>query len=240
MLENINGLPRSLQDLAMTVESLSWQEKLIFVAKSYQNVVFSTSFSIEDQIILDFIARNNLAVEIFTLDTGRLPKETYQVWQNSLEKYGLKIKAFYPNQDEIADFVEQSGINAFYDSVELRKKCCAIRKVEPLKRALKNKEIWISGVRKGQSVARSDKGFFEHDESFDLIKFYPLLDFSEEELWEYINKNEVPINSLYKKGFKSIGCQPCSRAISEGEDDRAGRWWWENDSKEKKECGLHG
>ncbi len=242
MLEKINGLPRSLQGLAMTTRDLNWQEKLVFLAKNYQNVTFSTSFSLEDQVILDFIAKNKLGIEIFTLDTGRLFKETYQVWQSSLEKYGLKIKVFYPNQDEIASFVEQNGINAFYDSVDLRKKCCAIRKVEPLKRALKNKEIWISGIRKGHSETRSDKDFFEVDEGLGVLKFYPLLDFSEKELWDYIDKNEVPFNSLYKKGFKSIGCQPCSRVVSLGEDDRAGRWWWENGNGNgnKKECGLHG
>ncbi len=228
-----------LEKIKKQTKDLNWQEKLIFVAKNYENVVFSTSFSLEDQVILDFIAQNDLKIEIFTLDTGRLFRETYQVWQNSLEKYGLKIGAFYPNQDEIASFVEQNGINAFYDSVDLRKKCCAIRKVEPLKRALKNKEIWISGIRKGHSEARSDKDFFEEDKGLGLLKFYPLLDFSEEDLWSYIDKNSVPINSLYKKGFKSIGCQPCSRAVSSGEDDRAGRWWWESGNGNKKECGLH-
>lgn len=228
-----------LEKIKRQTKDLNWQEKLLFVAENYENITFSTSFSLEDQIITDFIVQNDLNIEIFTIDTGRLFKETCRVWQNSLDKYGLKIKAYYPNQDEIADFVENKGINAFYDGVDLRKKCCEIRKVGPLKRAVKNKEIWISGVRKEHSLTRSVKDYFEEDKNFGLLKFYPLLDFTEEELWGYIDKNEVPFNTLYKKGFKSIGCQPCSRATSAGMDGRSGRWWWENNDENKKECGLH-
>ena len=228
-----------LNEVLKKTEELSWQEKLFFVAENFKNVTFSTSFSIEDQVITDFIIKNKLDIEIFTIDTGRFFKETYQLWQNSLDKYKAKIKAYYPDQDEIAQYVEDKGINAFYDSVELRKKCCEIRKVNPLKNALKDKDLWISGLRKSHSANRSDKPYFEEDKNFGLIKLYPILDFSDEELWDYIDKNQVPYNPLYKKGFVSIGCQPCTRAISAGQDNRAGRWWWENRDKNKVECGLH-
>lgn len=228
-----------LNKILKKIEGLDWQERLIFAAANFKNATFSTSFSIEDQVIADFIIRNKLDIEIFTIDTGRFFKETYQLWQNSLDKYKVKFKAYYPNQDEIAQYVEDKGINAFYESVELRKKCCEIRKVNPLKKALKGKDLWISGLRKSHSANRSDKGFFEEDKGFGLTKFYPILDFSDQDLWDYIDKNNVPYNPLYKKGFASIGCQPCSRATSKGQDNRAGRWWWENRDKNKVECGLH-
>jgi phosphoadenosine phosphosulfate reductase len=228
---------KNLENILTETKNLSWQEKLIFVAKNFSEVVFSTSFSIEDQVILDFIAKNKLDIEVFTLDTGRLNEETYATWQNSLERYKIKISPFYPNAEKLQEFIFKKGINAFYESKELRLSCCEIRKVEPLSRALKGKKVWISGVRKEQSLARLDKEFFERDEKFDLVKFYPLLDLKESEIWQIIDEKKIPFNRLYKQGYSSIGCAPCSRAIKEGEDLRAGRWWWESDSK--KECGLH-
>ena len=218
-------------------KNLTWQEKLEFVAKNFDGVTFSSSFSIEDQVITDFIAEKNLPIEIFTLDTGRLPQETYYVWQRTLEKYSLKISVFYPDADEISNFVNREGINAFYQSKELRLTCCEIRKIKPLQRALKGKNLWISGLRKEHSNTRATKDFFEKDEALNLIKFYPLLEVSEEELWQKIQQKNIPFNQLYKSGYRSIGCAPCTRATSAGEDIRAGRWWWEDD--EKKECGLH-
>lgn len=225
-----------INELIQKTKELTWQERLIFIAKNFDKISFSTSFSIEDQVILDFIVKNNLRIEIFTIDTGRLPKATYDVWQTSLEKYKIKILPFYPQNQELENFVSDFGINAFYESIELRKKCCFIRKVEPLKRALIDKNIWISGVRKEHSIDRNNKEFFEFDESLNLIKFYPLLEELESQIWQLINQNSVPFNRLYKDGYKSIGCEPCSRKIKEGEEIRDGRWWWERGNKE---CGLH-
>jgi phosphoadenosine phosphosulfate reductase len=227
----------TINEILEKTKNLSWQENLKFVAENFSDVTFSSSFSIEDQVITDFIAQNNLAIEIFTLDTGRLPKETYAVWQSTLDKYKVKIAAFYPNQEKLEDFITEKGINPFYESLDLRKSCCGIRKVEPLHRALKGKKLWISGLRKEHSITRVNKDFFEKDDALNLIKFYPLLDLSEEEIWKYIEDNRVPFNRLYKQGYRSIGCDPCSRAIGQNDDIRAGRWWWEN--PESKECGLH-
>lgn len=226
----------NIEQILHETQNLNWQEKLKFVSEHFNNVTFSNSFSIEDQVILDFIVQHNLNIEVFTLDTGRLPKETYSVWQSSLDKYNITIKPYYPLGPSLEEFIADKGINPFYESVELRKKCCYLRKVEPLNRALKGKEVWISGLRKEHSDSRGNKDFFEKDDALNLIKFYPILDVSEDELWEYIKEHRVPFNRLYKQGYKSIGCDPCSRAINEGDDIRAGRWWWENSGKE---CGLH-
>jgi phosphoadenosine phosphosulfate reductase len=209
----------------------NWKEILIDLGQK-ENVAFSTSFSLEDQIITDFIAKNHLKIEIFTIDTGRLFNESYKVWQRTLDEYDLEIKSYYPNHYEIEDFVKINGINAFYNSVSLRKKCCHIRKIEPLKRALKNKNFWISGIRKEHSQDRSKKKISEFDDNLKITKFYPLLDLKEDEIWQIIRKGKIPYNKLYDNGFESIGCAPCSRAGFA----RDGRWWWE---KSNKECGLH-
>lgn len=214
-----------------------WQENFLTTIKNFSRPIFSTSFSAEDQIIFDFIAENNLPVEVFAIDSGRLPEEVLELWQETVKKYQIEIQAFYPNQDELAKFVTQNGINSFYDSQFLRKSCCEIRKVEPLKRALFEKDLWISGVRKSHSKARQDKDVLEFDEDLNLTKFYPIIELSDDEMWEIIERKQIPSNSLYQKGYKSIGCAPCSRAVLPHEDARAGRWWWESD--EKKECGLH-
>jgi phosphoadenosine phosphosulfate reductase len=226
-----------IKKILTATQNFNWQKKLLFIADNFNEIAFSTSFSIEDQVITDFIATKKLDIEIFTIDTARLPKSTYSTWQSTLDKYQIKIKAFYPDADDIANFVNESGINAFYESKDLRLKCCEIRKIKPLKKALKNKKLWISGLRKEHSKTRFDKDFFEKDEDLNLVKFYPLLEISEDEIWQEINQKNIPFNQLYKQGYRSIGCDPCSRAISKNDDVRAGRWWWENDSK--KECGLH-
>jgi phosphoadenosine phosphosulfate reductase len=218
------------------IKDFSWQEKLIFIAKNYFDTTFSTSFSIEDQVIIHFIAKNKLPIVIFTIDTGRLPLETYQLWQKTLDIYQIKIFAFYPDATKIGEFVAQNGINAFYKNKELRLNCCKIRKVEPLQRALLKSKLWISGVRKEHSNSRGNKKNFEFDKILGVNKFYPLLQTTEKEILDYLKENNVPFSSLYKQGFKSIGCAPCTRAIKDGEDFRAGRWWWEDG---KKECGLH-
>lgn len=200
-------------------------------------VTFSTSFSYEDQVITHEILSNQLPVRIFTLDTGRLFAETYSVWNSTNEKYATRIEAFYPNQDALQDFVIQHGPNSFYESVENRKGCCNIRKVEPLKRALSGYSVWITGLRAEHSGSRENLPFIEWDESNQVIKYHPLLQWTTSQVKDYINEHGIPYNPLHDKGFISIGCAPCTRAVKPGEDFRAGRWWWEDASR--KECGLH-
>lgn len=200
-------------------------------------VVFSTSFSWEDQIISHFIFSESLNIEVFTLDTGRLFAETYSTWSRTLEKYQVPIKAYYPNTQAIEKLVTEKGPNSFYESVENRKECCFVRKVEPLQRALQNKKIWITGIRSEHSPNRHDMPQIEWDGTNNIIKYHPLLHWSTNEVTGFVNDNNIPYNPLHDKGFVSIGCAPCTRAIRPGENFRAGRWWWEDTSK--KECGLH-
>ncbi|MGM0563719.1 MAG: phosphoadenylyl-sulfate reductase [Pseudomonadota bacterium] len=203
-----------------------------------QKVVFANSFGAEDMVLTDIIARFfRDQITIFSLDTGRLPEETYEVMHKAEEQYDIKFKVYYPDTASVEDYVRSNGINAFYRSVELRKACCGVRKVEPLKRALANQDAWITGLRAAQSVTRTELAVFEYDEGFGLNKCNPLSDWSEAEVWDYIKAEGVPYNALHDKNYPSIGCAPCTRAISVGEDVRAGRWWWEN--PESKECGLH-
>lgn len=213
-------------------------ESIAHIASAYAGkVALSTSFSYEDQAISHIIFSNNLPVDVFTLDTGRLFTETYSTWSRTVEKYGQKITAYYPNAKELQDFVEENGPNSFYESVDHRKQCCFIRKVEPLTRALQGKEIWITGIRAEHSNNRHDMPQVEWDEANQVIKYHPLLHWTTQEVADFIAANNVPYNPLHDKGFVSIGCQPCTRAIKPGDDFRAGRWWWEDSSK--KECGLH-
>lgn len=200
-------------------------------------VCFSTSFSLEDQVILHHIVREKLPIQIFTLDTGRLFSETYSVWTAVKEKYGILIRAYMPEASSLENFVNQKGPNAFYESVENRKQCCYLRKVEPLNRALNGQKVWITGIRAEHSSNRSQLNLLEWDEGHQLHKYNPLLHWTQDEVKKYISDNEVPYNILHDRGFVSIGCQPCTRAIRPGEEFRAGRWWWED--AEKKECGLH-
>ncbi len=200
-------------------------------------VIFSTSFGLEDQAITYLIAKNELPVKVFTLDTGRLFPETYNSWSKTIEKYNLVISAYYPVEETLSEFVSAKGPNSFYESVENRKQCCHIRKVEPLQRALKGNTIWITGIRAEQSNSRQDMPMLEWDEINQIIKFHPLLHWTWGQVKQYVSKNNIPYNPLHDKGFVSIGCSPCTRAVNQGEDFRAGRWWWEDNSK--KECGLH-
>ena len=215
------------------------EENLKLIAEGInKKIVFSTSFGIEDQVILHAILSQKIKnIEIFTLDTGRLFPETYELWDKTLLKYNASIKAYYPRASQIEEYVHNNGINPFYTSVNLRKECCHIRKVEPLNRALSGAKIWITGLRSEQSDNRNGLNIIEWDEHFQVYKYNPLLHWTTNEIKEYINKNEVPYNILHDKNFVSIGCAPCTRAIKEGENFRDGRWWWENQSK--KECGLH-
>lgn len=202
-----------------------------------ESVVFSSSLGYEDQILTHYIAHNQLNITLFTLDTGRLFPETYSVLQSTREKYKINIQTYFPNSENIESLVTKKGPLSFYESVENRKECCFYRKVEPLKRALKNHTIWVTGIRKEQSMDRADIDQIEYDKSNEILKVHPLLYWSFEEVKKYIKENQIPYNSLHDKGFVSIGCQPCTRAIRDGEDFRAGRWWWEDTTK--KECGLH-
>ena len=199
--------------------------------------VFTTSFGMEDQVITDMIFRNNINIAVVTLDTGRLFEETNKVFSRTIEQYKKSIVAYYPNGKELQKFITEKGPNSFYESVENREMCCYIRKVEPLGRALSGMRCWITGLRASQSQNRENLQFFEWDAGFSIIKFNPLLKWSLEDCRDYVNANHVPYNILHDKGFVSIGCAPCTRAIQDGEDFRAGRWWWESNSK--KECGLH-
>ncbi|MES2516438.1 MAG: phosphoadenylyl-sulfate reductase [Bacteroidota bacterium] len=220
------------------VNNKSPEEALALLAKEFPfKVVFSTSLGYEDQVISHFIFSQQLPIEVFTLDTGRLFNETYSVLNSTLERYKTPIKVMYPQTDAIEKLVSSKGPISFYESMENRKECCYIRKVEPLQRALKGKEIWITGIRADQSGNRNDMPSVEWDEVNQIIKFHPILNWTLDEVKAYINKHNIPYNSLHDKGFVSIGCAPCTRAIKEGEDFRAGRWWWEQN--DKKECGLH-
>ena len=225
------------QALIEKTKNFSIEETLAFLANEYQDkVVFSTSFGQEDQVITALIAKNELPITIFTLDTGRLFQETYDVFHKTLKKYKIEIKTYFPEANAVEDLLNKKGPNSFYESVENRKECCFIRKVAPLTKALNGNEIWITGLRAEQSENRNDLAFFEYDAHFNIIKFNPLLKWTLEEVQEYIDTNNVPQNALHAQGFVSIGCAPCTRAILPGEDIRAGRWWWESSHKE---CGLH-
>lgn len=214
-------------------------ENLKFLSENVsEKIVFSTSFGIEDQLITDAIFSQKLKnIEVFTLDTGRLFQETYATWDKTQLQYNEKIKAFYPENESLEGFINEKGINPFYESQELRKQCCHIRKVEPLQRALKDVKIWITGVRAEHSPNRNSLEIVQWDEQNQLYKYNPLLHWTTEEVKFYVIQKGIPYNTLHDKGFISIGCAPCTRAVKEGEDFRAGRWWWEDTSK--KECGLH-
>lgn len=214
------------------------QEVLRIVSQlTSESVVFSTSLGYEDQVITHLIFTNQLPISVFTLDTGRLFPETYSVLNSTLERYKKPIQVFYPHTSSVEQLLTDKGPFSFYESVDNRKECCFIRKVEPLKRALKGHTIWITGIRAEQSGNRSDMPMVEWDEANQIIKIHPLLNWSLQDVKSFIDQHNIPYNPLHDKGFVSIGCQPCTRAIKDGEDFRAGRWWWEDASK--KECGLH-
>ncbi len=208
-----------------------------FIDKLGDKLTFGTSLGAEDQVITQMIASINKEATIFTLDTGRLFAETYDLIDRTTKKYNIKIHPYFPAAEEVEDMVMKHGINLFYNSIELRHQCCQIRKLNPLKRAMNGKEAWITGLRRSQSITRTAMQIVEWDDNSKKIKINPLIDWSEKEVWDYIKAHHIPYNPLHDKGFPSIGCQPCTRAIMEGEDLRAGRWWWEN--PDTRECGLH-
>ena len=229
LIEELNG--RFLEE-ASAREVIQY-----FIEHHKSRVAFASSMGAEDQVITEMIAGIDRSTRIFTLDTGRLFPETYDLMDSTVKRYRVNIEVYSPDTGRVEQMVNQKGINLFYESVENRKLCCAIRKVEPLQRALSDVDFWISGLRKEQSVTRKDIRFIEWDEGNKKIKVNPLISWSEQDVWDYINTKNIPYNKLHDKGFPSIGCQPCTRAIEEGEDVRSGRWWWEDPAL--KECGLH-
>ena len=227
-----------VKDLNTRLKGMSAQEVLAFFINEYNGkLALGTSLGAEDQVLTDMISKIDKTTKIFTLDTGRVFPETYQTLHETNKKYDINVEVYFPNSEKVERMVNEKGINLFYDSVEERKRCCHIRKIEPLKRAMMDVDVWVTGIRREQSITRILTEVVELDPINEKIKINPLLEWSEEDLWDYIKANEVPYNKLHDKGFPSIGCQPCTRAIKEGENVRAGRWWWE--APEHKECGLH-
>jgi phosphoadenosine phosphosulfate reductase len=227
-----------IENLALQLKDKDPVEVLRYFAAEYpDSVTFSTSFGWEDQVVTDLIFKNNIPIEVFTLETGRLFPETYYVWNRTLEIYKQPIKAYLPQTESLQQLLQEKGPNSFYESVENRKNCCQIRKIEPLKRALQGKKIWVTGIRAEQSANRLDMSNLEWDEQNQLLKYHPIFDWSLDQVKAYVKEHNIVYNTLHDKGFPSIGCAPCTRAVAEGEDFRAGRWWWEDQSK--KECGLH-
>ena len=208
-----------------------------FLSSFKGTIALSSSLSIEDQVLTHIICNIDKTTKIFTLDTGRLFPDTYDLIHRTNSKFGIKMKVYFPEAGEVEQMVNTKGINLFFESVENRKLCCNLRKIRPLKRAFQGLEVWICGLRREQSVTRQDMQRIEWDEGNGIIKLNPLIDWTEDEVKEFIKINGIPYNPLHDKGFPSIGCQPCTRAIFPGEDIRAGRWGWEN--PETKECGLH-
>ncbi len=202
-----------------------------------RQAVMATSFGAEDQVLTAMLAVLGNPIELFTLDTGRLPQETFEVMDSTQRKYAINIRVFFPDSHAVEAMVNQHGVNLFYDSIDKRKQCCGVRKVEPLQRALARRQAWVCGLRREQSVTRQALEYAAWDERFGLIKLCPLADWTEAQVWDYIKLHNVPYNALHDAGYPSIGCAPCTRAIQPGQDIRAGRWWWQE--PEHKECGLH-
>ena len=232
---------QQVEQLNKLFSGLSLSESLNILEENFagKRLVFSSSLGLEDQVITDAIFADKLPIEVFTLDTQRLFKETSDLITETEAKYNQTIVRYLPKEDAVNEYVIAVGENGFYESIENRKNCCYIRKVEPLNRALKDADLWITGIRQEQSDFRQNMQLFEYDAERDLIKFNPLLSWTTEELWDHIRQNDVPFNALHLKGYPSIGCEPCTRAVKPGEDQRAGRWWWENQGSTKQECGLH-
>ena len=227
-----------LEKLKNTTKEMTTFELLSYlINQKFKDLVFATSLGVEDQVITEMIASINSSTRIFLLDTGRLFPETYDLIERTNSRYKINIKVYFPNFESVENMVNNKGINLFYNSIEDRKLCCRIRKIEPLKRALKDVKIWITGLRNEQSEGRSGVSRIEWDAVNGLIKVNPLIDWSEKEVWNYIKEKNIPFNPLYKNGYKSIGCQPCTRSVNADENPRSGRWWWENNGH--KECGLH-
>ncbi|WP_187263363.1 phosphoadenylyl-sulfate reductase [Pontibacter beigongshangensis] len=237
-MSQTEALTINVPELQEAIAAKSIVESLQFLAEQFPGqIAFSSSLGIEDQVITHLIFSNNIPIRVFTLDTGRLFNETYSLLHNTNKRYGKKIEIYFPQTDSVEKLVNEKGPMSFYQSVENRKECCYIRKVEPLNRALQGVKCWITGIRREQSDARQTLQALEWDEKLQLVKYNPLLEWSFEETTKFVKDNYVLYNPLHDQGFVSIGCASCTRAIQPGEHFRAGRWWWEDNSK--KECGLH-
>lgn len=219
-------------------ENQSAQEVLGWALETYgDKVALACSFGVEDMVLVDMLAKIDKKARIFTLDTGRLAQETYNVMDEARDKYGVVFEVMFPQTAEVEAMEREHGANLFYQSIDFRKLCCNVRKMEPLRRALATVDAWTTGLRREQAVTRTETGKVEHDGGNNMVKLNPLADWSEDQVWAYIKDNNVPYNALHDQGYPSIGCAPCTRAVEAGEDVRAGRWWWE--LPEQKECGLH-
>jgi len=235
--DKVLNMNNSVDGILKMLEGLNALEGLEKMATMFAgHVVFSTSFGMEDQVITDMIAQKGLPVKLFTLDTGRLFQETYDVMEATMNRYKLPVEVFFPETASVEKLMSEKGPNSFYYSLENRLECCRIRKTEPLRRALKGNRLWISGLRAEQSAYRAKLQQVEWDPEHEILKYHPLLEWSFLEVQQYIAQHHVPCNVLHTQGFPSIGCRPCTRAVAPGEEYRAGRWWWENSHKE---CGLH-
>jgi len=231
MKENIHLLNKKFENAPI-------EEVLKYFLSTYgEKIALASSLGAEDQVLTDLLLKQDAKAKIFTLDTGRLYEQTYKVMDLTNRKYNIKIDVLFPHAKDVETLYQTQGINGFKESIENRKECCHIRKIAPLKRALSTLDVWITGLRRSQSQTRESMKLVEFDEGNNLIKINPLIEWSEEEVWDYLKKHKVPYNELHEQGFPSIGCAPCTRAIAAGEDIRSGRWWWE--SPEHKECGLH-
>ena len=224
-----------MSDLTSLIDAT--EQTLTRIAAQFSPAVFASSLAAEDMVLTDMILKAKLPIGIFSLETGRLHQETLAVLDKVKARYDHDITLYRPQPEAVATYVEQNGLNAFYNSVEMRRECCRIRKVEPLGRALAGNKAWITGQRRAQSTTRAELHVQEDDAAHAMTKFNPLADWSEQDVWDYIRANDVPYNALHDQGYPSIGCEPCTRAVQPGEDVRAGRWWWEN--PDSKECGLH-
>ncbi len=233
-----NHLKVQVDKLNQRFEQTNPLEVLKYFLSHFKNkIAFASSLGAEDQVITEMLVSIEPGARIFTLDTGRMFPETYDVIERTIARYKVNIEILFPERLSVEKMVNEKGINLFYESIENRKQCCHIRKIEPLNRALSGIHVWISGLRRSQSVTRTEIKLVEWDENHSMIKVNPLIEWSEAQVWDYIKLKNIPYNRLHDQGFPSIGCQPCTRAVQPGEDVRSGRWWWE--SEHHKECGLH-
>jgi phosphoadenosine phosphosulfate reductase len=235
MTEKLKELVNTLNDRFDQSDPLEVLE--YFISHFKDKIALASSLGAEDQVLTEMIAGIDPATRIFTLDTGRMFPESYDVIERTMARYKIRIELFFPKRRRVEKMVNEKGINLFYESIENRKLCCHIRKIESLKRALDGLDVWISGLRRTQSLTRTEIRLVEWDENNNLIKLNPLINWTEKQVWDYIKQKNIPYNRLHDQGFPSIGCQPCTRSVQPGEDVRSGRWWWENDLN--KECGLH-
>ena len=241
LLDSQSTVDSSVSELERRLDSLQSYQRVEAIGQFAQEqnleIVFGTSFGVEDQLITALVASSGAKVRIFTLDTGRMFPETYEVWRETEERYGLKIECYFPKAGEVERYTAEEGINGFYNSVASRQRCCGVRKVEPLGRALTGAGIWITGLRREQDPERGAVRTAESDQRFKIIKSNPLADLGTEEMWTRVKSEKIPYHKLHDRGFPSIGCAPCTRAVAVGDPIRAGRWWWE--AGLPKECGLH-